>query len=474
MALAIMEAFGGRRVLVTTRVPKAELVRSFPWLDSPSAEPSFLIDGSDHPGSLSDSSRVAERLSSLVKPGDSGEPSLRGFLWLPPAVQEAWSLLETRERSIVVIDSWDALIEDYLGKPHGAARDLPGREEIERILLGRMQQTPAHLVLVLERREETQLDYLVNGTVVTEREVRAERLERWLHLPKLRGVRIANGAYPFTLEGARFQCIEPIRSYSKLASGKCTPEPDPIPGYLWPGSSDFADIFGRLPLGGISLIETGEGVQRNITDLIADPLVSHTLMKGGRVALTPPVWRTPTEIWEAMRHSVPRHRFLELLRIVDVHGESAKGPSPGKDDLASILMSIPHPISGRISPELSSSPIVSFVRESATDQNPGLLLINATGLEALMARSSPSPEPSWRETFPTVLQRIVYRCPLHAMVLGRRDAPVLAAVREVASVQLRMEARQGRTILHGIHPWSPSLLLTDAGVDAPYGLLRVV
>lgn len=474
MGLAILEAFAGRKVLVTTRVSRDELLRAFPWLNSPTVEPAHLIDASDHPGHAVDAARVAERVSALVKPGTKDSRDLAEFLWLPPALQEAWSRLEEGGRSIVVVDSWDALIEDYLGRSVSKETPLPDRAEIERLLLQRMQATAAHVVLVLERREETQLDYLVNGTVVTDREIRGERLERWIMLPKLRGVRIANGAYPFTLEGARFQCIEPIRSYDSVSVGHVAPEPDHLPGFLWPGSTDFAECIGRLPAGHISLVERGEGVLWFVASTISDPIVAHTLARGGRVLMVPVAGRSLNDIWEAMRNSVPKHKFLEQIRVVDADGNLRGSRPSGKHELSSVVLPVEPPPKDTPPPDLESSPAIKFLRESATPQAPGLLVLNASGLDAMMSRLGVTLQPSMMGTYSAMFQQVVYRHPVHALVIGPSTSPLVSGLREVASLHLFIEARQGRAILHGIHPWTPSLLMTEGSAEEPYGLLRVV
>ncbi len=53
---------------------------------------------------------------------------------------------------MVVLGSWDALVERYLAAPHsGDVR--PDRSELERILLDPMAGGPVFLVLVLVRTE---------------------------------------------------------------------------------------------------------------------------------------------------------------------------------------------------------------------------------------------------------------------------------------------------------------------------------
>ena len=133
--------------------------------------------------------------------------------------------------------------------------------------------THAPLALVLERREVSQLDYLVNGVVVTERALTNDRLERRLRIPKLRGIRLAIASYPHTVEGARFQSVEPIRRYSELRAGLCDRETDGVPCVLWPGSRSLAEVFRLFPIGGTALFETDPEVPDVVVRHVLGPAI---------------------------------------------------------------------------------------------------------------------------------------------------------------------------------------------------------
>ena len=180
---------------------------------------------------------------------------------------------------MVVIDSWDALIERYMGAPSGE-ETLPNRSELERLLLDQMSQAPVFLILVLERQEPTQLDYLVNAVLETTSGSQGGRPERWLQLRKLRGTRIDSPAYPFTLEGARFQCIAPMPTQVLNQNRRPEVEPDPIQGLIWPGSSDFAAAFGRLRVGRVTLFEKDISVANEAMALMVEQVASHVVKSG--------------------------------------------------------------------------------------------------------------------------------------------------------------------------------------------------
>ncbi|HEV2429310.1 MAG TPA: gas vesicle protein GvpD P-loop domain-containing protein, partial [Thermoplasmata archaeon] len=187
LCLALLEASPGHRILLTSRVSREEFRREFPWMGENGMGSLEIIDTSETEVSVDGVARAAAEAALVTDARPSERRALSEFLQLPSAVQEAWSRIPTGGPSTIVIDSWDALVEQYLGIHGRTTHDGIDRAEIERMLLRRMARSRAHLVLALEREDQTQLDYLANGVFVTRREMTDDRLERWLLLPKLRG-----------------------------------------------------------------------------------------------------------------------------------------------------------------------------------------------------------------------------------------------------------------------------------------------
>ncbi len=230
LSLALLESFAGDRFYVTNRVPEDDVLMAFPWLGENSQHGIQMLDNTAS-DNITQATRALLRGSPGLVSDLAGETrEFAEFLWLPEPLQLAWSRLEADKASLIVIDSWDALVDSYLGRTDGAGSgELPTRADIERSLLRRMGRAKTHLLFVLERDEQTQLDYLVNGVGVTSREVVHGRLERWLTIYKLRGVRIENPLYPFSLESAHFECIVPIGPYGHVRGGRFNPEPNRAP-----------------------------------------------------------------------------------------------------------------------------------------------------------------------------------------------------------------------------------------------------
>ncbi len=478
LCLALLEAAIGHRMLLTSRVSQAELQRGFPWLGENGSSQIQIVDTADLDANLREIARSASETLTQVRGSPSERRELTEFLWLPSPVQEAWSRLPRDSASIVVIDSWDALIESYLGGFGPKAEELPDRAEIERILLRQLGKGRSHVVIVLERREESQLDYLVNGVIVTQREQNNDRLERWLQLPKLRGIRIANAFYPYTVESARFQCIEPMRTYADLHRGRFEPEPDPMPGHIWPGSQAFAENFGRLPVGKTSLFETDTEVQDQVVQVLLAPIVAAVVESRGRALLIPSPSLSARELWDSLRGTAPRGRLEHGLRVVDVTGQMASAAATSLPEFAPMVLPLRALLPSSAPPDAGGAPTDSEVRRFLNSAGPAggpvLAAGYATGLAALAAALRIPLTSDQIESFPALAQTMLGGSPAHLALVGRTGAPLLEALRSLAALHVHLRVRQGRVFVYGSKPWTSGFVLTEGHETAPYDLLRIV
>jgi len=468
LSLALLESFAGARYFVTNRVPGDDVRLSFPWLTARNGHHIEMIDNTTYDPGLTRSAEALTRQSSRLL--DESGPAVRElteFLWLPGPLQETWSRLDPERPSLVVIDSWDALVESYLGdRPVAMGADLPTRGEIERSLLRRMGSSRTHLVFVLEREEQTQLDYLVNGVAVTSREVVDGRLERWLTLFKLRGVRIETAHYPFSLEGSRFECITPVRAYQQIQGGGFDPCPDAMPNYVWPGARAFAESFGRLPLGKSSLLAVEKDVPNPVPYVLLAPIVASTLGRNGRVIFVPDASTLPEDVWELLRGSVERRRFEEQIRFL----MPPAGPNERKSEFESTVVRAGGPAGGASGPV----DLEQFLRTGATPESPGLFVVFLQGLTAIAAARGLPIGGDAALRLPGQIQSAVRGAPLHALMVGASDSPLFDLLRPTAALRIHLRQRQGRVLVYGSDPWTPVFLLTEGHESSPYGLLRVV
>lgn len=123
------------------------------------------------------------------------------------------------ERPFLVVDTWDAM---------GMEMDSKEKLRTAKAIMMTTYVTNGRTILVEETKETSFLDFLVDGVVsLNSMEVYGEaeagrvyedRLERRttreMELKKLRGIRISNKKYTFTLEGGRFRSFPRfVRTY---------------------------------------------------------------------------------------------------------------------------------------------------------------------------------------------------------------------------------------------------------------------
>ncbi len=478
LCLALLEAATGHRTLLTSRVSQTELFRGFPWLGENGGSQIQIIDTSGLEMNFHDIAKAKSETRRMVDDAAAPGRELSDFLWLPSPIQEAWAQVPADAPSIIVIDSWDALIESYMGGVGPKSDDLPDRAEIERIMLRQLAKGRSHVVIVLERREETQLDYLVNGVVVTQRELGNDRLERWLQLPKLRGIRIANAFYPYTVESARFQCIEPMRAYSDLHRGRFEPEPDAIPGFIWPGSRTFAENFGRLPVGKTSLFETDAEVQDQVLQMLVAPMLAAVANVNGRSLLIPSPSLSAREIWDSLHGTAARNRLEHGIRVLDPSGQLEATARHALPELAPLVLPaqslLPTPGAAHETGAAPDSEVRRFLASGGPVGGPVLTAVFVNGFTSLATALHAPLTSEQVESFPGFAQSMLGGMPSHILLVGRTGNPLVEAVRSLAALHVHLRVRQGRVFVYGSKPWTSGLVLTEGNDAAPYDLLRIV
>jgi KaiC/GvpD/RAD55 family RecA-like ATPase len=462
LAIELLGAFRGRRIYVSSRVRHADLDLDFPALDRMvQADQLAVVDLTAGGTDLRRATRAVESAPALVAAIESGE-DVRPLL-LPPEVLEAWSQSSPTSPTLVVLDSWDAIVERHIGHSSRVGDQLPSREELERIALAQMAKGPVFLVFVVEHREEGQLEYLVNGIVSMERVIHDDRMERWLHVDKLRGIQITHPSYPFTLAGGRLQCFEPLPAGLRPDTARTDPEPAPSPGQIWPGSVDYASFFGSLPVGKLTLIEYDSDVPNAAVRLVLVPVLNQTLDRGGRIFHIPHPGLQPAEVWEMYKGRTTKETFLRQVRLLGATGNGE--PS----EFAAVMLPLPSTKAEGYSPRVPEA--ARFLREQSDPMSPNLGLVSIAGLKAM---NSLVPGTYTEETLPGLALTYLHRTMGHEIWVGPEGDPLTRSLRSMADTRLRFLSRKGRVLVHGIIPRTPCLVLTEGDGRSPYHLLPMV
>jgi hypothetical protein len=334
---------------------------------------------------------------------------------------------------------------------------------LERALLRRLQGSGVHLLMVAERDAESALDYLVDGIVSLSVLRVQDRPERWLQIRKLRGGRIDEPDYPFTLQGALFETMRPFPSHLGAHDVHAEPDATPVAGSLWPGCGSFARAFGRLPLGEMSLLEVEAGVPSEGLRIILFPMIDAVLAQGGGVLLSMPPSMSVPQVWELLREKLSAQEFIRQVRVLATGRASDVG-----EEVRAAFLSLPDASDHR-SPLLRES--IDFVNRGPDAAHGSASFQWHRGLKLLCQGAGVDYTP---ETAPRIAQQFIAGGTNHLMVIGSDGDPVFSALSDMASTFLRLNDRRGRVLISGVRPRTPAFLLAYAAEPAPYRLVRMV
>ncbi|GEM_PF-1937227 len=184
--------------------------------------------------------------------------------------------LEQVPNPFVVLDSWEGLFFE--------SHNL-GVEEISKLV----EDYDARFVVVTERREQTDLDYLLDGVVVLRRKFHEQRVVREMELKKLRGVSIKQSRFLFTLNEGRFRFLPPFEPVSSPASYLVgSPIKSRSTTVFSTGNETLDEITGGgLEIGSLNLLELSNDVPFEITSVLLRTIVSNFINLGHKFVFVP-------------------------------------------------------------------------------------------------------------------------------------------------------------------------------------------
>lgn len=464
LALALMEAFHGRRVYVSFRVTRGSLLRQIPWLGTLWPEGIEVVDSSEETAHIQDRGQLKIKDNLMGQRDEVQE--LDEFLWLPQAIQSAWSKTDAKNPTLVVLDSWDAIIDQYFERVVSPGEPVPSRSEIERILLRRMARGNISLVLVLERDTPSTLDYQVDGIVETSRLLKEGRLERWLSISKLRGVKVSVDTYPFTLTGGRFAAITPagLGAFDRIH----LPAKDPRsqdPG-LWPGSTDYAAAFGRLLPDALTLFSLDSAVPQEVSRAIVGPMVIQTIQAGGRTLVISPASLEPEDSFISVADNLPKDAVRSRLRVM-----SALPRHYRAEGIPELVIPFDRIRWTKAGPSVPVPDDPEFLQAAPQESNrPNLIVAYLSGLEAMTEAAG---LPVAHGILPALAETVFPRSPVHVIAVGRSDDTVMLATSPISRNVIDVQYANGRVFLSGRRPYMSPLILSDQTGTEPYRLTRI-
>ena len=228
------------------------------------------------------------------------------------AISGLRAYLEQVGNPFVVLDSWEGLFFES---------HTMGVEEISKLV----EDYDARFVVVTERREQTDLDYLLDGVIVLRRKFHEGRVVREIELKKLRGVSIEQSRFIFTLDQGKFRYLPPLSMQSAIdETAVGTPLQDPKNGVFSSGNAVLDSIMrGGLRQGSLNLLELAQGISVEVTSLFLRTLLSNFINNGHKILLVPFVGTAKQEIEQILSNlSV---KTIEDSIVFLGYGEKANG-----------------------------------------------------------------------------------------------------------------------------------------------------
>ncbi|MCI4369734.1 MAG: hypothetical protein L3J81_00205 [Thermoplasmata archaeon] len=465
LSLAMLEGFEGRRVYVSLRTTRQSLVDQIPWLGRLPPGVVEVVDASTEIDHVQTHDRSISSSHPLLEEGRLSRED-EEFLWLPSAVQSAWALSDPHRPTLIIFDSWDAIVDQFFERGLRPGEAVPTRVEIERKLLSRMSRGNILLILVLERDTQSVLDYHVNGIVETFRQTVEGRLERWLGLPKLRGVSIATDLYPFTLAHGKFSAITPSVPGERYRLEPPVPDPNPEAPGMWPGSTDYAHGVGRLRPGELTLLELDSAVPREIPRVLAGPMLLQTLVDGGRALLIAPPSIDPEDAYLSLQEHVAEETLNERMRVL-----SAIPPNSPPADLDRMFVPVHRIGWTKVGPAVPLPEDPAFLHAAQGSDHQNLIVVYLSGLQALADIAGVAMTPA---TLAGINAAVFPNAPVHVVTIGRSGDPRLEVMSPVMETHLRVRCPHGRVFLNGHRPYLAPLVLSQQLGGEPYRLTPVL
>jgi hypothetical protein len=490
LALALLDLFDGRRVLVTTRAPDPELLAHHAGLSRTKHGELRIITPNPTRGAGDDVGSPAHWATTSGAPLEPGYRSRRGSDPLPPNFEAAREAIRSKGPTLVVFDGWEALLSQHVGLPRGEPSDVPSRTEMERILFAAWMDSTAHIVVVSTETERGQLDYLADASCVLALSEFDERPLRLLKFLKLRGRAGRSMEYPFTVFGGRFRCFSISPHGYPLESGRTDLDPQPKAPTLWPGSLEFVERFGRLHPGGFTLIEADSEVPVDVVRLLTVPMMTAAIRADCPVILAPPPSMTPEEVWRPFADSVPPETFARLVfALTTTKPKDPKAPWAG----AIRTVEGTRPVGFGFVPPRDDGTV-----PSERPMGPDEFASQVSDLQVFLARTRENRArslsigyadgniavgrvtgfPMTPDAYATTLRAYLVGEEAHGIAIGRPHEPLFDTIRSYANLYLNVRALKGRYILHASRPWSSSYIIalgdTTGVSEGPYHLVPLV
>lgn len=311
---------------LSTRVSDESLYMQFPWLKTKIKESRIKL--AEKTEKLNVDRTELHKLEGQIELGEAdelggtfhGEVDEEGIVLdlgtYLPEVDVIYDTIEEAlpKKTLIIIDSIDALSERY---------GIPAPKLMNTFQKDLVESTKANVVYVLESSKESSLDYLGDGVIsLFHSSDRNGRRIRMMDIQKLRGCEISHSKYLYTLLGGRLKVFGPQRFNGIGSQKQWEPVPDPNNQMVSSGCKELDELLdGGLRIGSINMIEIGDNIQKQHTDILEYSLVYNFASKNRGVVWIPAKKATSKTVKEALSPHLKEHALEDNVRVYEKYGE---------------------------------------------------------------------------------------------------------------------------------------------------------
>jgi len=335
-------------------------------------------------------------------------------------------LTEPRKIRTIVFDSWDGLAKEL---------DQKERLRVEKTLMALANNSGAQFIFVSEEPGATTIDYLVDGILEVVRVEEQDRMLREFIIHKLRGTKIPQHKYIFTLLEGKFTFFRPysIPDYSKI--NKLAKRPDIGKAYSY-GSGALDRLFGGMIPGSTLTIEYDETVPYPALRAIELPPIINFLSMGRSAILLPLPGANYEPTISILEKNVGKRAVSERLHILNILKTS---------DINTLNLSrnaTPKEIHEVVTNQTTR------LRKKSTDKSV-LLVKSVSALENLFATNLDSLLEVTSQEIITLQQSQ----DVHILFLPK-DSPIRLRILSMSSSYAKLFVRDGTVLLFGVKPYT--------------------
>lgn len=337
-ALQLMEELAepDRSFYLSTRVSDEALYNQFPWLkdkemqgqviDSGRVLLNTLIGGMGDDDEIEEEAlpeedqariNVARQFLDSITEEEMGPPTTVDRTNLKalvennpmPEVERIYERVEfcLPEKTLFIVDSIEGITHKYGVEPEDLITTL--QKDL-------VENSNTNLILVLEKAEAPDLEYLVDGVIDLVRAKKEERRIRGMTLEKLRATEIKQPEYLLTLQFGRFRCFEPFET-DYTSTGKWEPVAD-CEGKYSTGIKDIDKLLdGGFRRGSYNVIEVDQNVSSPEYNTILRPIIWNFITQGRGIVAVLTGGSHPERMREDFVRFVDPAIFDDRVRIAD-------------------------------------------------------------------------------------------------------------------------------------------------------------